>query len=47
MHLLDFPPEISQNIIHELVCDIGVVKAWDLRQVCRKIAQGSLLSNFN
>lgn len=36
MNILDFPPEIFQEIVHELVSALGVDKAWKLRQLCRK-----------
>ncbi|KAF2712961.1 hypothetical protein K504DRAFT_487502 [Pleomassaria siparia CBS 279.74] len=35
MELLDLPPEVFQNIIHEFVADVGINKAWRCRQVCR------------
>ncbi|KAF2635780.1 ankyrin [Massarina eburnea CBS 473.64] len=38
MELLHFPPEIFQNIVHELVCSVGVDKAWKMRGVCRTFA---------
>ena len=39
MHLLDLPPEIFQNIIHELVCSVGVANAWELRSTCGMMTQ--------
>ncbi|CAO2653268.1 Nn.00g026790.m01.CDS01 [Neocucurbitaria sp. VM-36] len=38
MNLLDFPPEIFQKIVRELVSASGVDDAWKLRQVCRTFA---------
>ncbi|KAI4700215.1 hypothetical protein J4E81_004253 [Alternaria sp. BMP 2799] len=35
MPLLDFPPEVFENVAHELVSIAGVGKAWKLRGVCR------------
>ncbi|KAF2635779.1 hypothetical protein P280DRAFT_522896 [Massarina eburnea CBS 473.64] len=35
MLLLDFPPEIFQNIIHELVAETGACGAWKLRSVSK------------
>jgi hypothetical protein len=37
MELLDFPPEIFQQVTHELVAAAGVQEAWKLRGVCRKL----------
>lgn len=36
MQLLDLPPEIFENLIHELVTEVGVTAAWKLREVCGK-----------
>jgi hypothetical protein len=36
MFLLDLPPEVFENVVHELVCVAGIKKAWKLRGVCRK-----------
>ncbi|KAJ4361994.1 hypothetical protein N0V83_010935 [Neocucurbitaria cava] len=36
MNILDFPPEIFQEIMHELVSASGVGEAWKLRQVCHE-----------
>ncbi|KAF2875590.1 hypothetical protein BDV95DRAFT_603006 [Massariosphaeria phaeospora] len=38
MPLLDFPPEVFQSIVHELVTTVGVCQAWKLRGVCRTFA---------
>ena len=34
MPLLDFPPEVVENVVHELVSVAGVNEAWKLRGVC-------------
>lgn len=36
MLLLDVPPEVFENVIHELVTLAGINEAWKLRGVCRK-----------
>jgi hypothetical protein len=36
MGLLDMPPEMFAQVIHELVLDVGVKQAWKLRSVCSK-----------
>ena len=36
MPLLDLPVENIVQILRELVTDIGVSQAWDLRTTCRK-----------
>ncbi|KAF2449840.1 hypothetical protein P171DRAFT_480899 [Karstenula rhodostoma CBS 690.94] len=36
--ILDLPPELFQNIIHELVKDLGILRAWTFRSVCRTFA---------
>ncbi|KAL1600544.1 hypothetical protein SLS60_006930 [Paraconiothyrium brasiliense] len=36
--LLDLPPELFQNIIHDVVTDLGVARAWTIRSVCRTFA---------
>ncbi|KAF2275322.1 uncharacterized protein EI97DRAFT_501925 [Westerdykella ornata] len=39
MHLLDFPLEVFQNVIHELVLDVGIAEAWRAyRPVCKTFA---------
>ncbi|KAF2115900.1 ankyrin repeat-containing domain protein [Lophiotrema nucula] len=38
MELLDFPPEMFQRIVHEFVSEVGVDKAWKLREVCKTFA---------
>ncbi|KAH7070674.1 hypothetical protein BKA63DRAFT_579368 [Paraphoma chrysanthemicola] len=35
MDLLDLPPEVFEDVIHELVSTAGVDEAWRLRGVCR------------
>lgn len=34
MSLLDFPVEVFENVVHELVSVAGVNEAWKLRGVC-------------
>ena len=34
MSLLDFPVEVFENVVHELVSIAGVNEAWKLRGVC-------------
>jgi len=36
MPLPDFPAEVFENIVHELVSVAGVNEAWKLRGVCRE-----------
>ncbi|KAF2875591.1 ankyrin repeat-containing domain protein [Massariosphaeria phaeospora] len=38
MLLLDFPPEIFQRIVQEVVLSAGICPAWQLRKVCRVFA---------
>ncbi|KAH7082372.1 hypothetical protein FB567DRAFT_605754 [Paraphoma chrysanthemicola] len=38
MDLLDLPPEIFGQVIHELVSKIGANRAWRVREVCRAFA---------
>ena len=35
--LLDLPLELFQRVVHELVNEAGIAKAWKLRSVCRKL----------
>ena len=42
MPLLDFPPEVFENVAHELVSIAGVGKAWKLRGVCREYNGGEV-----
>ncbi|KAI4950630.1 hypothetical protein J4E91_004515 [Alternaria rosae] len=35
MPLLDLPPEVFENVTHELVSVAGIDQAWKLREVCR------------
>ncbi|KAF2826707.1 hypothetical protein CC86DRAFT_381813 [Ophiobolus disseminans] len=37
MDLLDFPPEIFQGIMHDLVAVVGVRASWTLRTTCRTL----------
>lgn len=36
MLLLDLPPEIFGRVAMHLVTDVGILKAWEFRKVCRK-----------
>lgn len=34
MTLLDLPPELFGQAVHDLVDEIGIAAAWKLRQTC-------------
>jgi len=36
MLLLELPPEVFDNVTHELVSVVGINAAWKFREVCRK-----------
>jgi hypothetical protein len=40
MNLLDLPPELFQQVAHEVVESVGISSAWKLRQICRTFADG-------
>jgi hypothetical protein len=44
MKLLDFPPEIFELIVHELVEDVGVWKAQKYLKVCSKVSSSTFPS---